>query len=120
MLFWGNPLPSAPAYTLPLSAFAGALLMAGLIYSLAWNNGSSPVLFILMGVGLSAIAFFNLDFNWYTDFDSLTFAIAIPVVLPYIKISPLAFNRPNEHPPSLSALAQLVGVSDIFDKPLRV
>jgi iron complex transport system permease protein len=49
-------VPSAPIYTLPLSAFAGALLMAGLIYSLAWNNGSSPVLFILMGVGLSAIA----------------------------------------------------------------
>jgi iron complex transport system permease protein len=48
--------PSAPIYTLPLSAFIGALLMAGLIYSLAWNNGSSPVLFILMGVGLSAIA----------------------------------------------------------------
>jgi iron complex transport system permease protein len=49
-------LPSAPIYILPLSAFCGALLMAGLIYSLAWNNGSSPVLFILMGVGLSAIA----------------------------------------------------------------
>ncbi|HIK06876.1 MAG TPA: iron ABC transporter permease [Trichormus sp. M33_DOE_039] len=48
--------PSTPIYTLPLSAFLGALLMAGLIYSLAWNNGSSPVLFILMGVGLSAIA----------------------------------------------------------------
>ncbi len=48
--------PSAPIYTLPVSAFAGALLMAVLIYSLAWNNGSSPILFILMGVGLSAIA----------------------------------------------------------------
>jgi iron complex transport system permease protein len=48
--------PSAPIYTLPISAFVGALLMAALIYSLAWNNGSSPVLFILMGVGLSAIA----------------------------------------------------------------
>jgi iron complex transport system permease protein len=48
--------PSAPIYTLPLSAFAGALLMAVLIYSLAWNNGSSPILLILMGVGLSAIA----------------------------------------------------------------
>lgn len=48
--------PSTPIYTLPLSAFFGALLMAGVIYSLAWNNGSSPVLFILMGVGLSAIA----------------------------------------------------------------
>ena len=30
--------------------------MAILIYSLAWNNGSSPILLILMGVGLSAIA----------------------------------------------------------------
>ncbi|MBU7586550.1 MAG: iron ABC transporter permease [Nostoc sp. TH1S01] len=48
--------PSAPIYLLPLSAFAGALLMASLIYSLAWNNGSSPLLFILMGVGFSAIA----------------------------------------------------------------
>ncbi|MEH2206153.1 MAG: iron ABC transporter permease [Nostoc sp.] len=48
--------PSASVYTLPLSAFAGALLMAILIYSLAWNNGSSPILLILMGIGLSAIA----------------------------------------------------------------
>ena len=49
-------LPSAPIYTLPVSAFAGAMLMAVLIYSLAWNNGSSPILLILMGIGLSAIA----------------------------------------------------------------
>ncbi|MDZ8079237.1 MAG: iron ABC transporter permease [Nostoc sp. DcaGUA01] len=48
--------PAAPIYTLPLSAFTGALLMAILIYSLAWNNGSSPILLILMGIGLSAIA----------------------------------------------------------------
>jgi len=48
--------PSAPVYTLPLSAFAGALLMAVLIYTLAWNNGSSPILLILIGIGLSAIA----------------------------------------------------------------
>jgi iron complex transport system permease protein len=48
--------PSAPIYTLPLSAFAGAMLMAVLIYSLAWNKGSSPILLILMGIGLSAIA----------------------------------------------------------------
>ncbi|WP_414582623.1 FecCD family ABC transporter permease [Scytonema sp. PCC 10023] len=48
--------PSAPIYTLPLSAFAGAMLMAVLIYSLAWNKGSSPILLILIGIGLSAIA----------------------------------------------------------------
>ncbi|MBE9008050.1 iron ABC transporter permease [Fortiea sp. LEGE XX443] len=54
--------PSAPIFALPLSAFAGALLMAALIYWLAWNNGSSPLLFILMGVGLSeiAVAFISL------------------------------------------------------------
>jgi iron complex transport system permease protein len=48
--------PSAPVYALPFSALAGALLMAGLIYGLAWNGGSSPTLLILMGIGLSAIA----------------------------------------------------------------
>lgn len=41
---------------MPLSAFFSALLMAVLIYWLAWNNGSSPILLILMGVGLSVIA----------------------------------------------------------------
>lgn len=48
--------PSAPIYTLPFSAFAGALFMAALIYSLAWSNGSSPILLILIGIGLSEIA----------------------------------------------------------------
>ncbi len=48
--------PSLPIYALPLSAFTGALLMAVLIYLLAWNKGSSPILLILMGIGLSAIA----------------------------------------------------------------
>ncbi|NUN67239.1 iron ABC transporter permease (plasmid) [Pseudanabaena biceps] len=48
--------PAAPIYALPLSAFAGALVMAALIYGLAWNRGSSPILLILLGIGLSAIA----------------------------------------------------------------
>lgn len=48
--------PDAPIYTLPISAFIGALLMAVLIYGLAWNGGSSPILLILLGIGLSAIA----------------------------------------------------------------
>ncbi|MBD2078659.1 iron ABC transporter permease [Leptolyngbya sp. FACHB-17] len=48
--------PSAPVYALPFSAFTGAALMAALIYGLAWNRGSSPILLILMGIGLSAIA----------------------------------------------------------------
>jgi iron complex transport system permease protein len=48
--------PDAPVYALPFSAFLGAALMAALIYGLAWNRGSSPILLILMGIGLSAIA----------------------------------------------------------------
>jgi iron complex transport system permease protein len=48
--------PSTPTYLLPISAFVGALTVAALIYWLAWNEGSSPILLILMGIGLSAIA----------------------------------------------------------------
>ena len=48
--------PSAPIYLLPIAAFAGASFIALLIYSLAWNGGSSPTLLILLGIGLSAIA----------------------------------------------------------------
>ncbi|NJO93422.1 MAG: iron ABC transporter permease [Hydrococcus sp. RM1_1_31] len=48
--------PSTPIYLLPISAFIGALTVAALIYWLAWNEGSSPILLILMGIGLSAIA----------------------------------------------------------------
>ncbi len=45
-----------PISWLPFAAFAGALVMAILIYWLAWNGGSSPVRLILVGVGLSAVA----------------------------------------------------------------
>lgn len=48
--------PSAPIYVLPIAAFAGAALIAILIYGLAWNGGSSPTLLILLGIGFSAIA----------------------------------------------------------------
>ncbi|OKH37860.1 iron ABC transporter permease [[Phormidium ambiguum] IAM M-71] len=48
--------PSAPVYTLPIAAFVGASFIALMIYSLAWNGGTSPTLLILLGIGLSAIA----------------------------------------------------------------
>jgi iron complex transport system permease protein len=48
--------PATPVYVLPIAAFLGALGMAVLLYSLAWQGGSSPILLILLGVGLSAIA----------------------------------------------------------------
>jgi len=49
-------LPSVPLFALPLSAFGGALVVALLIYLLAWDKGSSPLRLILVGVGLDAIA----------------------------------------------------------------
>ena len=49
-------LPSAPIYLLPWSAFGGAVVIALLIYLLAWNQGSSPIRLILIGIGLAAIA----------------------------------------------------------------
>lgn len=48
--------PDAPIYILPIAAFMGALSAAALIYSLAWQGGSSPILLILLGIGLSAFA----------------------------------------------------------------
>lgn len=44
-----------PSSVIPLAAFGGALLVAGLIYLLAWRGGDSPIRLILVGVGLGAI-----------------------------------------------------------------
>ncbi len=49
-------LPSVPAALIPPAAFAGALVVAVLLYALAWRGNSSPIRLILIGVGLSAIA----------------------------------------------------------------
>ena len=49
-------LPSAPMYLLPWSAFGGAVVVALLIYLLAWDRGSSPIRLILIGIGLEAVA----------------------------------------------------------------
>jgi iron complex transport system permease protein len=48
--------PAAPVATLPITAFIGALFMAALIYGLAGTGQNSPMLLILLGIGLSAIA----------------------------------------------------------------
>jgi iron complex transport system permease protein len=47
--------PNIPLFVLPLSAFAGALAVAILIYLMAWDKGSSPLRLILMGVGFAAV-----------------------------------------------------------------
>jgi iron complex transport system permease protein len=48
--------PDTPVAILPIAAFGGALFMAALIYGLAGTGQNSPMLLILLGIGLSAIA----------------------------------------------------------------
>ena len=49
-------LPSVPTALIPPAAFAGALLVATLLYLLAWRGNSSPIRLILIGIGLGAMA----------------------------------------------------------------
>ncbi|MBX3010982.1 MAG: iron ABC transporter permease [Caldilineaceae bacterium] len=44
-----------PGGMIPLAAFGGALLVAVLIYLLAWRGGDSPLRLILVGIGLGAV-----------------------------------------------------------------
>lgn len=44
-----------PGGVVPLAAFGGALLIAVLIYLLAWRGGDSPLRLILVGIGLGAV-----------------------------------------------------------------
>lgn len=53
-------LPFVSSSVLPLAAFGGGLLVAALLYLLAWRNmgdagGDSPIRLILIGIGLSAV-----------------------------------------------------------------
>jgi iron complex transport system permease protein len=48
--------PSTPVSLLPIAAFTGASLAAFAVYWLSWNDGSSPIRLILVGVGIGAIA----------------------------------------------------------------
>lgn len=45
-----------PASVIPFAAFAGAGIVALLIYVLAWRKGDSPIRMVLIGIGLAAIA----------------------------------------------------------------
>ncbi len=40
---------------LPIAAFGGALVVAALIYVLAWRGGDSPLRLVLVGIGLGAV-----------------------------------------------------------------
>ena len=47
-------LPGLPLWGLPVAAFAGGGVISLLIYLLAWDQGSSPIRLILVGVGISS------------------------------------------------------------------
>jgi iron complex transport system permease protein len=49
-------VPSASVALLPPAAFGGALVVAVLLYTLAWKGRSSPLRLILIGIGLAAVA----------------------------------------------------------------
>jgi iron complex transport system permease protein len=47
---------SVPISALPFAAFGGALITAGIIYTLAWKGGgSSPMRLILIGIGIESV-----------------------------------------------------------------
>jgi iron complex transport system permease protein len=47
--------PQAQLVSLPVAALIGGLVVAFLIYILAWRHGDSPIRLILVGIGLSAV-----------------------------------------------------------------
>lgn len=49
-------LDDVPARVLPWAGFAGASAMAATIYALSWRRGTSSLRFILIGIGMSALA----------------------------------------------------------------
>ncbi|MBW4649600.1 MAG: iron ABC transporter permease [Kastovskya adunca ATA6-11-RM4] len=49
--------PNVPLFVLPWAAFGGALAVAIFIYLLAWDQGSSPIRLILVGVGIAAVIY---------------------------------------------------------------
>jgi iron complex transport system permease protein len=70
--------PQTPFYWLPIAAFVGGVLVAILLYVLAWKGGSataggSPIRLILVGIGLASVlgayTSFALTFGdlWYVQ-----------------------------------------------------
>lgn len=47
--------PALPIFFLPIAAFCGAFATAILVYLLAWDQGSSPIRLILVGIGVGAV-----------------------------------------------------------------
>ncbi|MGV8839963.1 MAG: FecCD family ABC transporter permease [Bauldia sp.] len=48
-------VPGYPTGLVPLAAFLGSLLAAGIVFALAWRGGISPIRFALAGVAVAAL-----------------------------------------------------------------
>ncbi len=55
VVFFTVTFPSLSAAVLPVAAYVGGLMAAGLIYILAWRHRHTPIGLILTGIGLSAL-----------------------------------------------------------------
>ncbi|HEY9833692.1 MAG TPA: iron ABC transporter permease [Stenomitos sp.] len=105
--------PKIPLFVLPLSAFAGALTVAILIYLMAWDQGSSPLRLILMGVGFAAV------FNALTTL-IITFGEINSVSQALVWLAGSVYGRSWEHlGVMLPWLAVFVPLSLVLAMPLN-
>jgi iron complex transport system permease protein len=107
-------LANAPLFALPLSAFAGALAAAMLIYLLAWDKGSSPLRFILVGIGITEV---------FRALTSLTIAFGEinNVSQAFVWLAGSVYGRSWEHlGVMLPWLAVFVPLSLVLAMPLNV
>ncbi|HEY9828347.1 MAG TPA: iron ABC transporter permease [Stenomitos sp.] len=99
--------PSLPAIFLPPAAFGGAMLVAILIYGLAWKGGISPLRLILVGVGLSLIAGAIVD-------AVLTFGNIREVSQALVWLAGSTYGRSWEHLYALIPWLVLFGGASLF------
>ncbi|HAA26634.1 MAG TPA: iron ABC transporter permease [Cyanobacteria bacterium UBA8553] len=105
--------PNVPLFVLPLSAFAGALTVAILIYLMAWDQGSSPLRLILLGVGLAAAL------NALTTL-IITFGQINSVTQALVWLAGSVYGRSGEHLGAmLPWLAVFVPLSLVMAAPLN-
>jgi iron complex transport system permease protein len=104
---------NVPPSILPVSAFAGALTVAILIYLMAWDKASSPVRLILIGVGIAAVL------NALTTL-MVTFGEINSVTQALVWLAGSVYGRSWEHLGSmLPWLAVFVPLSLVLAMPLN-
>ncbi|MCT2535497.1 iron ABC transporter permease [Aquibacillus koreensis] len=72
-LFQGAGASTTSVFLLPLTALAGSMLAAILIYAISWKNGITPIRLILVGIGInSAFAALIIMFQLKMDPNDFT------------------------------------------------